>query len=282
MISAPEILYCRIKSVITWFILVLLPFYAEAQLNCRNIQTNDSIFIRCYHRNLKVSTLERWDKDLRWGSIKAYDSSGNEILHYGLRRFAGHASITLSYHPNGQVHKAYYSSAPDGGIQFYKMNHEFNEKGELISFTDFSQPDGRPVLIVPHENPRMPDIRLHPVKDPPPPDQEDKYIDPDPAICAVPYQTVFKVINETSRAISVDLTPLYTQWAYLKPHNKIVIPARQSFYADSVVIAERFLPITQTYTVEASYKRGKRKLRVISALPVEQGTRRVYLWHVLK
>jgi hypothetical protein len=280
----------KIRSLIAWFILSLLPFYAEAQLNCRTIHANDSIIIRCFHHNHKLSTLERWDKDRRWGSIKAYDSSGNEILHYGLRRFAGHASITLSYHPNGQVHKAYYSSAPDGGIQFYKMNHEFNERGELISFTDLSQPDGHPVLIVPRIHHQMPDLRLHTVKDPPPPNQDDEFpvpntdtdSDPDPAICAVPYETVFKVINETKRAISVDLIPLYTQWAYLKPHNKIVIPARQSVYADSVVIAERFLPITQTYTVEANYRRGKRQLRVISALPEERGLRRVYIWHVVR
>ncbi|MGF1585631.1 MAG: hypothetical protein ACFCUM_09940 [Bacteroidales bacterium] len=300
MRSATKTLDSITRSIISWVILILLPFYAEAQLNCSTTHANDSIITRCFHKNRIVSTIEIWDKDIRWGSIKAYDSSGNEILHYGLRSFAGHASITLSYHPNGQVRKAYYSSAPDGGIQFYKIYHEFNETGEQISFSDFSQPDGHPVLMVPKVNPQMPDIRMHPVKDPPPPYQEDKYIvpvpdpvplpdpapdpdqDPNPAICAVPYQTVFKVINETSRAISVDLTPLYAQWAYLKPYKNIMIPARQSFYADSVVIAERFLPVDQSYTVEASYKRGKRKLRVISAMPLEQGLRRVYIWHVVK
>lgn len=79
-----------------------------------------------------------------------YNNRGKEIIHYDLRRFAGHASVYLEYYGNGQISKAEYSSAPDGGIQFWHKIHYFDEQGNPTSFMDLSQPDGYPRLLFTH------------------------------------------------------------------------------------------------------------------------------------
>jgi antitoxin component YwqK of YwqJK toxin-antitoxin module len=110
----------------------------------------DTLNIR-YHSNKSISTEARWDKDLRFGKFKCYDSKGKLLFEYGLRKIAGHASVWAEYYKNGQVRKATLTSAPDGGIQYYHEEYTFDEEGRQTSFIDLSMPDGRPVLTVPKE-----------------------------------------------------------------------------------------------------------------------------------
>lgn len=243
-----------------------------AQLNCKTFETKDSIKTKCYHINKNVSTIERWDKQKRWGWFSGYNPEGKEIFSYDLRRVAGHASVHVTYFPNGQAHKVNYSSAPDGGIQFYKIYHEFNELGEQVNYMDFSQPDGRPVLVFPRELRQTPDLRLHTILDPPA---------PNPAECAVPHITSFRITNETRRKVIVTLTPLSSQWVSLKSHREIVINPKSSILIDSVTLAERFLPINETYRVEALFKRKRKSPRIILAYPIENENRKEYIWHIV-
>ncbi len=104
-----------------------------------------------YHKNKNISTEARWDKDLRFGKFKCYDSKGKLLFEYGLRKIAGHASVWAEYYQNGQVRKATLTSAPDGGIQYYHEEYTFDEEGRQTSYIDLSMPDGRPVLTVPKE-----------------------------------------------------------------------------------------------------------------------------------
>jgi antitoxin component YwqK of YwqJK toxin-antitoxin module len=135
-------------------VLLLSSLQIVAQRPKRNLKLQmspmDTLNIR-YHSNKSISTEARWDKDLRFGKFKCYDSKGKLLFEYGLRKIAGHASVWAEYYKNGQVRKATLTSAPDGGIQYYHEEYTFDEEGRQTSFIDLSMPDGRPVLTVPKE-----------------------------------------------------------------------------------------------------------------------------------
>jgi antitoxin component YwqK of YwqJK toxin-antitoxin module len=135
-------------------VLLLSSLQIVAQRPKRNLKLQmspmDTLNIR-YHSNKSISTEARWDKDLRFGKFKCYDSKGKLLFEYGLRKIAGHASVWAEYYKNGQVRKATLTSAPDGGIQYYHEEYTFDEEGRQTSYIDLSMPDGRPVLTVPKE-----------------------------------------------------------------------------------------------------------------------------------
>jgi hypothetical protein len=254
------------------FIMVSAVVYA--QLNCKTIQRNDSTVTTCYHANKKTSTIESWNENKYWGRMQCFDSKGKEIINYQLRRVAGHASVYLNYYSNGQVSKAEYSSAPDGGIQFYKIIHHFNEQGEQTGYTDLSQPDGRPVITIPQHLYKNPDEQSPVVKEP---------VRPEVIKCAVPFQTVYRVTNETRRKVTINLIPLNSQWATLKPHKQIIIKAKTSIAIDSIILAERFMSLDESYRIEVIFpKKAKKQPKVITALPKESTTRKEYIWHLVE
>lgn len=100
----------------------------------------------------KISTSICYDKDNRWGKAIAYNINGKIIYEKQLRKVAGHSSVTFSYHPNGAVAKAEWSSAPDAGIQWYKSIHEFSETGELINQTEWSHDQKPSNFLMPDKN----------------------------------------------------------------------------------------------------------------------------------
>ncbi|WP_300665512.1 hypothetical protein [Fluviicola sp.] len=136
------------KTVVA-FLILLQPLLASAQLKCKTTgQSDGSTITQCFHQNGKVSTLESWDKDKRFGTIKGYNDQGKELFSHGLRSIGGHASVSLTYFPNGQLEKVYFSDAPDGGIQFYNSTTHFDEKGNQTEFSETKYPN-QPELEVP-------------------------------------------------------------------------------------------------------------------------------------
>lgn len=248
--------------------------FGFGQLNCKTTQLNDSTTTICYHSNKKPSTVETWDKNRYWGRMRSFDSKGKEIINYQLRRVAGHASVYLNYFPNGQISKAEYSSAPDGGIQFYNIIHRFNEQGEQTEYVDLSQPDGRPVLRVIYDPQFQPEYKEPTV----PPLPEQILIQ-----CAVPFQTVYRVTNETRRKVTINLIPLNSQWAALRPHMQIVVKPKTSVAIDSTILAERFVALEESYRIEVVLpKKGSRQPKVITAMPKESNARKEYTWHLVE
>ena len=72
------------KAIIFSLILIQSPLFA--QLNCREIKQSDgSSVTKCLHQNGKISTLESWDKDKRFGNLKGFNNQGKELFSYGLR-----------------------------------------------------------------------------------------------------------------------------------------------------------------------------------------------------
>jgi hypothetical protein len=134
------------------FLSILFSQICFAQQNCTtttDVQKNS--IKKCLHENGNVSTIETWDKEKRTGSLKAFDKNGKELFNYGLRTFAGHASVFLIYYKNGQVSKAEYTSAPDAGIQHYHEISRYDVDGVRTSFEDLSEPDGYPRISIPDE-----------------------------------------------------------------------------------------------------------------------------------
>lgn len=135
------------KLISTIVCLTFLQLNINAQLKCKTlIDKNKNTVKKCFHKNGCIATLESWDSIHREGSFKVFNNKKTEIAFYYLRRFGGHASVYVQYYKNGQVSKIEYSSAPDGGIQFYRTITTFDEQGNKTSFADYSQPNGHPTL----------------------------------------------------------------------------------------------------------------------------------------
>src|SRR5690554_1062328 len=79
----------------------------------------DTIHIH-YFPNGKVSTIQILENQ-REGIARAYNQKGALIYEATIRKFAGHASVHFTHYKTGAVKTANYSSAPDGGIQWYRV-----------------------------------------------------------------------------------------------------------------------------------------------------------------
>ena len=90
-----------------------------------------------YFKSGKLSSIQLLENN-RFGKALAYNQKGEIIFEQSIRRIGGHASVYFSYYESGAIKKAEYSSAPDGGIQWYKSYSEFNEKGERTNFYELS------------------------------------------------------------------------------------------------------------------------------------------------
>lgn len=159
------------KTMISFLVVLLQVFLASAQLSCKTTSQPDGAAVKqCFHKNGKVSTVESWDKDKRFGAIKAYNNRGTELFSHALRSVGGHAYVSMTYFPNGQVEKVYFSDAPDGGIQFYNSTTRFDENGNQTEFFETKYPDQlelrSPVKVVDTVKPRKPLVEINRVLEP--------------------------------------------------------------------------------------------------------------------
>lgn len=120
------------NKYLAWaFFMVCFVFLFSQQKGKQNIH---------YHKNKRISTIEVWDKDKLNGKFFCMNAKGDTLIIYHLRRYAGHSSVEAEYYSNGQAKKIELSSAPDGGIQFYREFIYFDEQGRETSRTDLSYP----------------------------------------------------------------------------------------------------------------------------------------------
>jgi len=269
-------IYNRISAfaqAICLTMLLSIPFIAWSQLNCRTSTNREGKTTTCHHTNGQPSTIEFWDNDTRWGSIKGYDNKGIELFSYGLRRIGGHASANISYHSNGQVRKVNFTSQPDGGIQYWNIVHEFNEKGEQTYFADLSMPDGRPVLYIHREQP-----------DPPVPPQEiPVQVVPEPNICAVPYLSVFSMINHSKKPVTVKLTAVPNEWVSFSDKEPLTILPGDTLEIYRVTLAEMHIDPNDVFRCEFVQKRRNRKIPIlIKAQPEINKNAMYWHWHILE
>ncbi len=115
------------------------------------LQNDSGTFVLHRFATGELSTKEWTDPDGRWGRCWAYDRTGRVIYEQQTRRFAGHASVDLRYHPNGGVSQAEFSTMPDGGIQWYRSTTTFDEEGRQTSFSEDGWDNDGPIPpSVPH------------------------------------------------------------------------------------------------------------------------------------
>lgn len=221
--------------------LLFISLSTFSQLKCKKT-TNQKLemITTCYHKNDSVSTVEIWDKDNRSGSVKAFDNQGKQLCHYYLRSFGGHASATIGYYPNGQVSRVDYSSAPDGGIQFYKSTIKFDEFGTKTDFSEMKYPP-EPIMIT------------TPKTQQPPPSKTVE--------CAVLMSDFYEIKNGTKSKVSLYIktksNPNYAKKEFyltLKPNENIIF--------DSLVSAQ-FHPKEAIYELSILSYTKKRKQKMI-------------------
>lgn len=230
-----------------------------AQHKCKTDKTNTGTTTVCRHQNGSASTLEEWDKDRRQGSFTAYNSEGKELCKYYLRTFAGHASVHVSYHPNGQVKKVEFRSAPDGGIQFQHETIEFDEKGAKTNFYDFSYP---PKLIT---QPIAPKPEVRPSND------------TTPSLSMVIRKLeVLELHNLSGKSVRLNYqkTPEINQPLELEKA-KLVL---DSLHVESFTPLS---PFTGKLTILTT-KRSKNNLELIYALPYFRDETRVYPVYIVR
>jgi hypothetical protein len=248
-------------------ILYILPFFLNAQLNCKTGKnTEGGKTNTCFHKNGKKSTFETWDNRNMSGDIYGYNSLGAEIFHYDLRTFAGHASVKIGYFSNGQVSDLYYSSAPDGGIQFYRHRHKFDEQGKQTEYSNESYPNGFPSVMI-----YIPDSLIK---------KEQTVIKkPEIVLCSTPLLTEFIVINETSKKVKIILRAQKNNFIQLNDILVELLPNEEKII-DSRLMAEKFLTQENSYILEF-VKVKNLKFKSIIALPKEVGNKKSYYWHLI-
>lgn len=246
-----------------FLILLFLAAFSRltAQYRCSNHTVNAKLVSTCLHRNGTTSTREEWDADKRNGNLKIFNKSGVLLLDLNLRNYAGHASAQLSYHPNGQVSKVEYSSAPDAGIQFYKARYRYDEEGQQTEKWEEEHPYR--LTIEPHfQKPDAPQRKDSPA-----------------AKCASPCFSVFDIRNLSSKKTRL--------WVSAKPNlyvsgksREISLKAGETKRLDSLVYAERYLEPDQLYEMVLGEESAK-KHRLVQVLPRQSGQTRYYLFLII-
>lgn len=80
--------------------------------------------------------------------VEVFNKKGEVVFVGSRRNFAGHSSVSLTFHENGGVKTIKASSAPDAGIQWYKSEYVLDEDGNVVSKWEDSH-DKRHTLIEP-------------------------------------------------------------------------------------------------------------------------------------
>lgn len=254
------------------FVSILICNICFAQQNCTtttNAQKNS--IKKCLHENGAVSTIETWDKEKRSGSLKAFDKNGKELFNYGLRTFAGHASVFLTYYKNGQVSKAEYTSAPDGGIQYNHEISKYDVDGVRTSFEDLSQPDGYPRISIPDELKQ--EITKKQKKEEEEKRKKNPYYDK-------PYLCVFQIQNSSKKKVILSITTTNTLANFKS--KTISLKAKEVFVMDSVRTTNKITNSNTYYKIEIDSETKKaNRLKLIEAQPqIKDNTQKVS-WYVI-
>jgi len=254
---------CIILFQFLWFV----GQFTYAQLNCKTLQRRDSSFTSCFHKNKTLSTHLAWEKDKRSGRATAYNNQGKILYEFYVRKFAGHASVYADYYPNGQVSKVEYSSAPDGGIQWYRKFMQFDLNGNLTSShedgTDnFGNPINSPARMF-REEKDQPFKKQEPIKD--------------VIACAELYFSVLELKNSTKSSLKVSLKPKHRS-GELK---SFIIKEGGSLRVDSVMQAEFFEEPDKSLDIKIEWAKVRKRANFLvqKELPVKTGkTKTVYQW----
>ncbi len=199
---------------------------------------------RYFAGSRQVASSVCFDKENRWGIAKAYNRKGEVIYERQLRRIAGHSSVVFSWYNTGGVKTAAWSSAPDGGIQWYKSFTTFTEDGQVNGEIQDSY-DDRVTTIAPKEPPAMPTVVV-PTK-------------PTAAECAVIYSSEFWFTNFTPYPVQAIATHRY------RPTERyaITLMPGETKKCGQVILAQQFDEPGRTFDFAAAPLRNAKKQRLV-------------------
>lgn len=224
--------------------LVLIVWLAAVGLRAQEpIQRFANCTERTFNGSQLVSSRICWDDARQWGIVRLYNRAGALIYERGLRRVAGHASIELSYHTNGAVYKADYSSAPDAGIQWHRSQTMFDGNGHRIGYTEQNNDDSPSTYLrrQQQETPPQP----HVVPPPPTPKLQETIV------CATIYRSRAWFINSAT-------VPVNVQWTQDGKPLQITLAPGDTMQSGEVLQAEHFTPPLETQPVVIVPLRSRR------------------------
>jgi len=229
-------------------------------------QETDTLHIH-YFTNGKIATLTTLKN--YWGNAYAFNIKGDTIYTRQVRRVGGNAMVHFSHFPSGAVKKARYSSHPDGGIQWYRSETFFDEKGNI---TDKREDSHERLLSPTHyhinpthrletPNPIVP--KKEPIKPTHIPETDERVLNPQKpkkeiVVCSSIHNNTTWIINHSSEEIEVHFNTLRESHTYkLKPGEQREGP--------NYISAEIASPPKQSFpfSFKVLGKRSKTKLKVV-------------------
>ncbi len=214
-----------------------------------------------YFSNGRISTTQCYVNS-NFGKAIAYDINGKVIYEQEIRKVGGHSSVYFSYYDNGAVSKAEWSSAPDGGIQWYRSVTKFAIDGSVTGFTENSY-DDCPRVFSPKQEPT---IR--------PAIQNERVVMPEAV-----YSSDFWFVNDTRRQVVVHADRMFNSDEF---HTVAIAPG-DTAKVGALILAGQFDYPEKYYRFSANYRdNGKRKVFGVRLLATEQrsNTARRYYYRV--
>jgi hypothetical protein len=205
-------------------------------------------------------TKTRWGdssiQEFREEKVEVFNIKGEKVFEGNRRRYAGHASVYLTYHENGGVKKIETSSAPDAGIQWYKAKYILDEKGNIIEKSEDSH--DRTTRI-------NPTIFFEPTEVHKTPNKPAEMKPQETVKCANIVQSTVIIYNKTNKPITVNLTPKSNP-SYKSYHVKL--SANDSIITQPIINAEIFLVPADLYQLKIAHGQNKKTSEIkFSELP---------------
>ncbi|MFN3343829.1 MAG: hypothetical protein ACK40M_14120, partial [Flavobacteriales bacterium] len=168
------------------------------------------------------------------GKAVCYDPQGKIMYQGEVSRNHGHRSVYFQHHPNKVVSKIELSSAPDGGIQWYRTYLFFNEQGVLVNKIEDNWDDRVTVLT-----------------DPGPGKKEEKPTPKQEVVeCAVTYSNEAWLVNQTPH-------PIHVKWIARRDTITKTIQPRDTVFIANLIQAQFFADPYKSASVVVKKVKGK-------------------------
>ncbi len=194
------------------------------------------------------------------GKAACFTPQGKVMFESSISRNHGHHSVAFWHHANGVVSKAEISQAPDAGIQWYKSQIYFNEKGEKLREEHQSHEDLERIMQI------NPPFEIHPSV-PRPQQPSTPTVPPSkPALpCAVIYSNVLAVENLTA-------FPVQIQFAARQRIKTCIIAPGESRNVDTLIQAQFFQNPLKEGIFQVEFTQKRKKWECVSMPAIETKT----------
>lgn len=208
---------------------------------------------KTYFRNGKISTLECMPESGWGGKAYAFNLKGDTIGEWSISRMHMLASVNFTFHANGGVHKADYSSHPDAGIQWYRSCTYFNEEGVKTDFWEMRDDDRVTFIQEPLEIPLK--------KEEPKPE---KPIKQEVIACAIIFSSEFWVDNRLN-------IPVKITWQSVSDSTnkgEVLVPKGQREMITYYILAQQYEEPLKGFHFKVSTIKGKELTNVKLSKPL--------------